>query len=155
MSINFFNKNKIDIFVICLFLIFSPLFFYNLSGTSLVDFDEAWYAEIARNILVNRQPFLLSFNGVPYWDHPQLGFILIAISFLIFGINEFAARFPSALLGFGSVITLYFIGKNLFNRIIGVGVGLMLLSSVWFVLRTRSADLDAIFVFFYLLLFYA
>src|SRR3990170_1804980 len=77
MSINFFNKNKIDIFVICLFLIFSPLFFYNLSGTSLVDFDEAWYAEIARNILVNRQPFLLSFNGVPYWDHPPLGFLLL------------------------------------------------------------------------------
>ena len=155
MSINFFNKNKIDIFVICLFLIFSPLFFYNLSGTSLVDFDEAWYAEIARNILVNRQPFLLSFNGVPYWDHPPLGFILIAISFLIFGINEFAARFPSALLGFLSVILLYFIGKNLFNRIVGIGAGLMLLSSVWFIFRSRSGNLDTVFLFFYLLSFYA
>src|SRR3989338_8501598 len=155
MSINFFNKNKIDIFVICLFLIFSPLFFYNLSGTSLVDFDEAWYAEVARNILVNRQPFLLSFNGVPYWDHPPLGFILIAISFLIFGINEFAARFPSALLGFLYVILLYFIGKNLFNRIVGIGAGLMLLSSVWFIFRSRSGNLDTVFLFFYLLLFYA
>src|SRR3989338_2959554 len=155
MSINFFNKNKIDIFVICLFLIFSPLFFYNLSGTSLVDFDEAWYAEIARNILVNRQPFLLSFNGVPYWDHLPLGFILIAISFLIFGINEFAARFPSALLGFLSVILLYFIGKNLFNRTVGVGAGLMLLSSVWFIFRSRSGNLDTVFLFFYLLSFYA
>ena len=155
MSINFFNKNKIDIFVICLFLIFSPLFFYNLDGTSLVDFDEAWYAEIARNILVHRQPFLLSFNGVPYWDHPPLGFILIAISFLIFGINEFAARFPSALLGFLSVILLYFIGKNLFNRIVGIGAGLMLLSSVWFIFRSRSGNFDTVFLFFYLLTFYS
>src|SRR3989338_4441687 len=155
MSINFFKKNKTDIFVIIFFLLFSPLFFYNLGGTSLVDFDEAWYAEIARNVLVNHQPFLLIFNGLPYIDHPPLGFILIAISFLIFGINEFAARFPSALLGFGSVITLYFIGKNLFNRIIGVGVGLMLLSSVWFIFRSRSGNLDTVFLFFYLLSFYA
>src|SRR3990170_7104329 len=155
MSINFFNKNKIDIFVICLFLIFSPLFFYNLDGTSLVDFDEAWYAEIARNILVHRQPFLLSFNGVSYWDHPPLGFILIAISFLIFGINEFTARFPSALLGFLSVILLYFIGQNLFNRIVGIGAGLMLLSSVWFVFRSRSGNFDTVFLFFYLLTFYS
>src|SRR3989304_9063066 len=155
MSINFFNKNKIDIFVICLFLIFSPLFFYNLDGTSLVDFDEAWYAEIARNILVHRQPFLLSFNGVSYWDHPPLGFILIAISFLIFGINEFTARFPSALLGFLSVILLYFIGKNLFNRIVGIGAGLMLLSSVWFIFRSRSGNFDTVFLFFYLLTFYS
>src|SRR3990172_3787167 len=93
MSINFFNKNKIDIFVICLFLIFSPLFFYNLSGTSLVDFDEAWYAEIARKIL--------------------------------------------------------------FNRIVGIGAGLMLLSSVWFVFRSRSGNFDTVFLFFFLLTFYS
>src|SRR3989344_5952507 len=151
----FFKKYQNDIFIILFSLIIVPLFFYNLGSTSLVDFDEAWYAEIARNILVNRQPFLLSFNGSPYLDHPPLGFILIAISFLIFGINEFAARFPSALFGFSSVILLYFIGKNLFNRIVGIGAGLMLLSSVWFIFRSRSGNLDTVFLFFYLLTFYS
>src|SRR3989338_11065102 len=151
----FIRRNVKDILVILFFSLFLPLFFYNLGSYSLVDFDEAWYAEIARNILVSRQPFLLSFNCSPYLDHPPLGFILIAISFLIFGINEFAARFPSALFGFSSVILLYFIGKNLFNRIVGIGAGLMLLSSVWFIFRSRSGNLDTVFLFFYLLLFYA
>jgi len=151
----FIRRNVKDILVILFFSLFLPLFFYNLGSYSLVDFDEAWYAEIARNILVSRQPFLLSFNGSPYVDHPPLGFILIAISFLIFGINEFAARFPSALLAFLSVILLYFIGKNLFNRTIGIGAGLMLLSSVWFIFRSRSGNLDTIFLFFYLLTFYS
>jgi len=146
---------KNDVFVILFFLIFLPLFFYNLGGTSLVDFDEAWYAEIARNILLTRQPLLLFFNGSPYVEHPPLGFILIAISFLIFKVNEFAARFPSALLSFGSVITLYFIGKNLFTRTVGVGAGLILLSSVWFIFRSRSGNLDTVFLFFYLFTFYA
>jgi len=152
---NFLRKYKNDIFIILFFMIFLPLFFYNLGGTNLVDFDEAWYAEIARNILKYKQPILLFFNGLPYIDHPPLGFILIAISFLIFGINEFAARFPSALLAFLSVILLYFTGKNLFNRTIGIGAGLMLLSSVWFIFRSRSGNLDTIFLFFYLLTFYS
>jgi len=150
----FLKKYKNDILVILFFLVFLPLFFYNLGGTSLVDFDEAWYAEIARNILVTHQPFLLSFNGTPYLDHPPLGFILMALSFLVFGVTEFAARFPSALLGFGSTVTLYFIGKNLFNRTVGVGAGLMLLSSVWFIFRSRSGNLDTVFLFFYLFTFY-
>lgn len=143
---------KINFLFLCLFL---PLFFYNLGRTSLVDFDEAWYAEIAQNIIEDRQLFLLSFNGVGYLDHPPLGFILIALSFLFFGINEFAARFPSALLGFGSIILLYLIGKNLFNRTIATGACLMLISSVWFIFRARSGNLDTIFVFFYLLTFYS
>lgn len=148
------DKNRIDIIIVA-FLSFSlPLFFYNLGAYSLVDFDEAWYAEISRNILKHRQPFLLSFNGFPYTDHPPLGFILIAMSFLTFGVNEFAARFPSALLGFLSVLILYFTGRNLFNRAVGLGAGLMLLSSVWFILRARSGNLDSIFLFFYLLTFY-
>ena len=150
---NLIRKHK-ELIVVIFFLLFSPLFFYNLGGTSLVDFDEAWYAEIARNILVNHQPFLLSFNGAPYTDHPPLGFILITLSFLTFGISEFSARLPSAILGFASVIVTYFIGKNLFNRAVGVGAGLMLVSSAWFILRARSGNLDSIFLFFYLLSFY-
>lgn len=151
---NFVKKFRLDLLVIIFFLLFSPLFFYNLGGTSLIDFDEAWYAEIARNILTNKQPLLLSFNDLPYRDHPPLGFILMAISFLVFGINEFAARFPSAILGLSSIIVLYLIGRDLFNKTVGIGAGLMLLSSVWFVMRARSANLDLILLFFYLLTFY-
>jgi len=151
----FFLNLYFDVIVSSLlFLVFSFLFFYNLAGTSLVDFDEAWFAQIARNILENKQPFLLSFNESHFPDHPPFGFILISISFLIFGVTEFAARFPSALFGLGSIILVYFLGIKLFNRTIGFGAALMLASSVWFVLRARSADLDTIFLFFFLLSFY-
>src|SRR3990167_8120583 len=151
----FFLNLYFDVIVSSLlFLVFSFLFFYNLAGTSLVDFDEAWYAQIARNILKNKQPLTLSFNESYYSDHPPFGFILMSISFLIFGVNEFAARFPSALSGLGSIILVYLLGSKLFNRTIGFGAALMMESSVWFVLRARSADLDTIFLFFFLLSFY-
>ncbi len=141
-------KNLILPLILCAIL---PLFFYNLGSYSLVDFDEAWYGEIARNIIKFHQPFLLSFNGQPYLDHPLLGFNLMAASFSIFGINELAARLPSAILGFGCLFLIYLIGKDLFNRYVGLASVLMLSSSVWFIFRAREADLDTPFLFFFLL----
>lgn len=153
-ALSFLYRNKTDL-LICLFLsLFLPLFFYNLGGYSLEDFDEAWYGEIARNILINRNPLVLTFNGSSYLDHPPLGFLLMAISIFLFDANEFAVRFPSALLGFLSVILIYFIGKNLFSRKAGLVSALGLVSCIWFIFRARSGNLDTILTFFYLLTFY-
>lgn len=146
------NKDLLIIFLLCLFSM--PLFFYNLGGYSLVDFDEAWYAEIAKNIIRDKNFLSLSFNGQPYFSHPPFGFMLITLSFLVFGISEFSARFPSAVLGTGSIIIIFLIGTKLFNRFVGLSASVMLLTSVWYVLRVRSANLDSIFLFFYLLTFY-
>src|SRR3990167_2932792 len=113
---------------ILLLLLLTPLYFYNLGGSSLIDFDEAWYAEIARNIIVRSDPFVLLFNGERYLDHPPTGFVLMAGSFTIFGLNEFAARLPSAILGFGTLIIVYLIGKRLFNAYVGLSASFILSS---------------------------
>ncbi|MBI3443621.1 glycosyltransferase family 39 protein [Candidatus Woesebacteria bacterium] len=142
---------KITIFIL---ILLAPLFFYNLGGYSLVDFDEAWYGEISRNILAGGNPFILTFNDKSYLDHPPLGFILMAASQLLFGSNEFGVRFPSALLGFGSVILTYLVARTLFGNVVGMSSMLVLTSSVWFILRSRQGDLDTILLFFYLLTIY-
>ncbi len=148
------TRIKKDLIVFFILVLFSPLLFYNLGGFGLADFDEGWYAGISANILKTGQPLVLAFNGETYTDHPPLGFIITAISFAIFGQNEFAARLPQALAGLGSLIVLYLIGKNIFNRAIGLGASLILVSTVWFVLRARTGDLDSLFLFFYLLCAY-
>ena len=137
-----------------LILSFFPIFFLNLGKASLFSFDEAWYAEVARNILKTQNPFLLFWNGDNFLYQPPLGFWLMALSYLIFGVNEFSARFFSALLGFASLGLLYHIGSQLFNKRVGFLSSLMLGTSVWFVIRARSANLDAILVFFILLNFF-
>lgn len=148
------NKSRGIILVILLFCLLIPLFFYNLGGFSLIDFDEAWYAEVARNILRSGNPLILTFNGNLFLDHPPAGFNIIALSFLIFGVNDFAARFPSAVFGFLSLFLLFVIGKKLFNKIIGLSSSLILVSCVWFMFRARSGNMDTILLFFYLLTFY-
>ena len=144
-----------EVFIWLILIATAPLFFYKLGNASLASWDEAWYAEIARNILETGDFLKLSWIGKPYFDHPPTGFWAEAISFKLFGVNEFAARFPQALAGFLSVVLVYLIGKNLFHKIVGLSAGIILATSAWFVFRARSGNLDAMLVFFLLATIYA
>ncbi|MBI3619936.1 glycosyltransferase family 39 protein [Candidatus Roizmanbacteria bacterium] len=120
--------------------------------STLASWDEAWYGSIARNILKTGSWFLLTFNGKPYFDHPPLGFWLMAISYKLFGINEFSTRLPSAFLGLVSVFLIFTIAYEMTKKkVVGLAASLILGTCVWYVIRVRSGNLDAIFVFFYLL----
>lgn len=147
----FLSHNKSD-FVFLFFLLPTlPLFFYKLGDSSLVSFDEAWYAEIARNIVKTGDIFNLIWNGNLYQDHPPAGFWLMALVFKIFGVSEFLARFVPAISGFFSVIVTYFLGKQFFNRYVGLASGIALTSATWFLFRARSGNLDTILAMLFLL----
>lgn len=131
-----------DLTIFLLLICFSFLFFYKLGQTSLISWDEAWYADVSRNILKTGNPLNLVWNGRAFQDHPPFGFWLIASSFKIFGVSEFWARFPSALFAFLTLFFVYLLGKNLFNRSVGFLSSFALVSSHWFLYRARSANLD-------------
>lgn len=150
----FLKKNRIDLFFIFLIFLILPLFFYKLGQSSLISFDEAWYGAIAKNILKTGDFINLSFNGSSYIDHPPSGFWLMALSMKMMGDSEFAVRFASAFLGFLSLIIIYFLGKELFSRVVGFASALALSSSFWFLFRARSGNLDIPLTFFFLLTFY-
>ncbi|MBI2018470.1 glycosyltransferase family 39 protein [Candidatus Daviesbacteria bacterium] len=128
-----------------------PLFLYKLGQTSLVSWDEAWYAEVARNILKTGNIINLSWNNRLYTDHPPTGYWIMALTYKIFGINEFWTRFPSALAGIISIILLCFLGRKLFNPLVGLISGIALSSATWFVYRSRLGDLDILLTMFFLL----
>lgn len=149
---NFFKKY---IFHIIIFVVSFYIFFYHLDYTTLASFDEAWYGAIAKNIIKSNDWLNLSFNGKPYFDHPPMGFWLIALSYKFFGISEFSTRFPSAFLGIITSILILIIVEKLFKeKIIGLVSSLIMLTSVWYVLRVRSGNLDGFLVFFYVLNIY-
>nr|WP_315149481.1 glycosyltransferase family 39 protein [uncultured Flavobacterium sp.] len=75
----------------------------------LLDKTESRYAEIARIMQETKQWVVLQIDyGVPFWAKPPLSTWLSAASFEVFGVNEFASRFPSFLL---SVILIVIAGK--------------------------------------------
>jgi len=146
-----FLLKKIDYVCLLLIFLYIPLFFYKLGQSSLVSWDEAWYAEIARNILRSGDIFNLTWSGEPYFDHPAGGFWFIALAFRLFGISEFWARFTPALAGLLSLGIIYLLGKELFGRVVGFASAIALPSSFWFLYRSRSGNLDIFLTLFFLL----
>ena len=145
-----FNKKRwVDIFVLLALLCLSPIFFYKLGQSSLVSWDEAWYASIARNIITTGDFLKLFWNGKPFFDHPVGGFWWMAMSFKIFGVSDFSARFASALFGILTLVFVYFLGKKLFNPWVGFASALALSSAPWFLYRARSGNLDIFLTFFF------
>jgi 4-amino-4-deoxy-L-arabinose transferase-like glycosyltransferase len=126
---------KKDISVLTLF--FGITVFQFLGRMPLYEPDEGRYAEIPREML-ERCDFITPFlNYVKYFEKPPLHYWLNVLSFTIFGRNEFAARFPGALMGLITVILTYHVGRKLFCRPAGVLAALILGTSTGFLFLAR------------------
>lgn len=152
-AINYFVKWKYLI-IVFLAALAAFIFFKGLGNQTLQPWDEAWYAVIARNIIQKKDIVRLSFNGEAFWDHPPLGIYLMSLSYLIFGVNEFSTRLPSAILGLLSVVFIYLLGRKIKNNWVGLAAALILISCRWFILRVRSGNLDSLLVFSQILTIY-
>src|SRR5437667_11540437 len=71
--------------------------FWRLGYVSLLDPDEAHYAEITKEMLRAHQWLVPLLGGQPFIDKPVLFHWIQAASFSFLGFTEFAARLPSAL----------------------------------------------------------
>lgn len=124
------------------------LFIPFLGNVHLFDWDEINFAEIAREMLVSNNYGEPQMNFVPFTEKPPLFFWLQAISMKIFGVNEFAARFPNALLGVLVLPLLYHTGKKLKDNRFGILWALVYVGTVLPHLYFKSGIIDPWFNFF-------
>ncbi|BAU11215.1 glycosyl transferase family 39 [Leptolyngbya sp. NIES-3755] len=74
-------------------------FFYQLGSIGLVDETEPLFVEAARQMTVTGNWITPYFNQMTRFDKPPLIYWLMAIGFKTIGVNEWAARLPSAIAG--------------------------------------------------------
>lgn len=119
-----------------------------LGAVHLFDWDEINFAESAREMIVTGDYFRVQVNFAPFWEKPPLFFWLQAISMQLFGVNEFAARFPNAMIGVATLIVLYFLGKKEKGERFGAVWSLLYLCSFLPQVYFRSAIIDPLFNLF-------
>src|SRR3954463_7338716 len=68
-----------------------------VSPPSLMDDVDAVQAQIARNMLDSGDWVTARLDGVPYLEKSPLIYWMIAVSYAIFGVHDWAARIPVAL----------------------------------------------------------
>lgn len=107
----------------------------------LFDQTEARYAEIARMMAETGDWIVPQVDyGVPFWAKPPLSIWFSAISIYFFGVNEFAARFPSFILSI-AVAGLTFIVRQDDYRLALTSV-VVLSSSVLFFIAAGAVMTD-------------
>ncbi len=127
------------------------MFFAKLGLNGMANYDDCYYAEKGKEILktgnwvVQTYNYHLSFTNAPLFQ------CLEALSFKLFGVSVFAAKFPSALMGFSTVILLYFLGKHLFDPWIGFFSAFILALTYPFLKYGRHAMQDVTETFFVVL----
>ena len=115
--------------VLLLSVVATTLIFWQLGGGSLSDYDEADYAQSAREMLWWSDYNTPRWNGMEFFDKPPVCYWLTAAAYRILGVNEFSARLVSACCGVLAVLMAYLLGRELFeSRIIGIGACVTLLT---------------------------
>lgn len=111
------NSYLIPLLIILLGIL---LFTTGLSRVHLFDWDEINFAESAREMLITGDYLNVQVNFETFWEKPPLFIWMQAASMKLFGVNEFAARFPNAIAGIFTLLILFFIGKRLKDENFGM-----------------------------------
>jgi 4-amino-4-deoxy-L-arabinose transferase-like glycosyltransferase len=96
------------------------LFIPFLGAVHLFDWDEINFAECSREMIVTGNYSQVMINFQPFWEKPPVFFWMQVLSMKLFGVNEFAARFPNAIGGILSLLVLYHAGRKFFNHLFGM-----------------------------------
>ena len=140
-----------------LIILIGLLLFLPFNGlVHLFDWDEINFAESAREMITTGDYSTVSINFIPFWEKPPLFIWMQVLSMKLFGINEFAARFPNTICGVLTLLSLFEIGKILRNYKFGLLWALAFGTSVLPFLYFKSGIIDPWFnLFIFTALYFA
>jgi 4-amino-4-deoxy-L-arabinose transferase-like glycosyltransferase len=113
-------------------LVLAVWFGYELGGRALWSPDEGRYAEIPREMVASGDYLTPRLNGVKYFEKPPLVYWLVAGAIKTLGLNEWAVRLWPALFALLGCLALYYVGRELYGRRVGLyAAGVLALSPLY------------------------
>ncbi|MBK9155914.1 MAG: glycosyltransferase family 39 protein [Chloracidobacterium sp.] len=140
----------------CLIIVF--VYFFGLS-VPLLGPDEPRYAQVASEMFERGDWVTPTLGGFNWFEKPALLYWLQIISYSVFGLSEFAARFGSALFGLGTIFAMWVLGRTYAeetseaeddgNSTAGIAnwFGLFMASALGLIVFSRGASFDIILTF--------
>lgn len=112
--------SKTSIIIILISVIAALLFIPFLGRVHLFDWDEINFAECAREMIKLDDYSRIYVNFKPFWEKPPMFFWMQTVAMKLFGITEFAARFPNAVCGIVTLVVLFLCGRRIYDDKFGV-----------------------------------
>src|SRR6201991_2161713 len=106
---------------ILLIALFAALLFIPFLGrVHLFDWDEINFAEASREMIKMDDYTRVYIYFKPFWEKPPMFFWMQSTAMKVFGVNEFAARFPNAICGILTLIVVFLCGSRIYDRKFGI-----------------------------------
>ena len=124
-------------------ILFVPLPRGDLSGS-----DDALYAHEAKEMIRSGDWWNVRFNDSLNFEYPPMFMWLEALSMTLLGLSDFAAKAPAALAGFGTIVLVYFLARELTDEPWTPRLAmLVLVSTQYFMKYATHAMTDVPFTF--------
>ncbi|HMK28785.1 MAG TPA: glycosyltransferase family 39 protein [Terriglobales bacterium] len=125
-------------------VLFAIVYLTSAVSPALQDDADSTHAEAAREMFVSGDYVTLHVNGVRYLEKAPLMYWMVATSYHLFGVNEFATRLPTTLAIFGLALLAMRWGRRAFGARAGVYAGLFVCTTAGYYLFTRILIPEAI-----------
>ncbi len=130
-------------------------FFATLGMVPLFDLDEGAFSEATREMLASGDYLTTYLNGNLRFDKPILIYWLQALSGRLFGLNEFAMRFPSAIAATLWIVGVYRFVRQEKDETSAFYASFFMLSSLQITIIAKAAIADALLNLFIALSMFA
>lgn len=137
---------------IFIFVLFAVAVYLHGLDVPLLGPDEPRYSQVAREMFERGDWVTPTLGGFDWFEKPALLYWLQIASYKFFGVNEFAARFGSALFGLGTIVSLWVLGRfwargNGSARLLPSSTLLVSASSLGLLVFSRGASFDIVITF--------
>jgi 4-amino-4-deoxy-L-arabinose transferase-like glycosyltransferase len=130
------------------------LFLPFLGRVNLFDWDEINFAECAREMIVSKDYLRMQIDYMPFYEKPPLFIWMQVLSMKLFGVGAYAARFPNAITGIATFITLFHVGRRAVSREVGIW-WVALYAATWLPhFYFKTGIIDPVFNYFIFLAFF-
>ena len=136
-------------------LLSAIIYLFSTTGRGVIDYDEGYYAQAAKDMAESGDWVTPYVDGVRFLEKPPFLYWITATSFKIFGINEFALRFPTALAVIALVWIVMLTARRAVDERTAFISGLITAFSTGTYLFTRETLHDIWLVLFIALAMYA
>jgi dolichol-phosphate mannosyltransferase len=106
--------------------------------------EDAYYAEIAREMAAADSWVVPLYHGQPYYQKPPLLYWLIRVGYAAFGVHDWAARLVLCTAALATVLVAFAWGRRIFGLRAGLAGALILCLSPRFLHQARMITMDGL-----------
>lgn len=128
---------------------------HGIDRYSLYEPHEGHFAGVGREMYLSGDWITPKLDGAPYLNKPPLFYWMIATSYTIFGVSEWAARLPQALIGWMGVVFAWLWARELFGSRAGrIAAGMLAVSAGWYLFSHQLLIDELLSVIYFASLYY-